>query len=81
MTTSTQVLQMLIPQGGWATIGNDYEGIQFLECKPITKAEFQLGLTEFDDWKAKQEATKVAEKVALLAKLGITDDEAKLLLS
>lgn len=29
---------------------------------------------------AEQEATKVAEKAALLAKLGITEDEAKLLL-
>ena len=28
-----------------------------------------------------KEATKAAEKAALLAKLGITDDEAKLLLS
>jgi lipoate synthase len=37
----------------------------------------QLEATE----KAKAEATKIAEKAALLAKLGITDDEAKLLLS
>jgi hypothetical protein len=31
--------------------------------------------------KIEAEATKAAEKAALLAKLGITDDEAKLLLS
>jgi hypothetical protein len=31
--------------------------------------------------RAEAEATKAAEKAALLAKLGITDDEAKLLLS
>jgi hypothetical protein len=31
--------------------------------------------------KANNEATKAAEKAALLAKLGITEDEAKLLLS
>jgi hypothetical protein len=31
--------------------------------------------------KAEAEATKAADKAALLAKLGITDDEAKLLLS
>jgi len=30
--------------------------------------------------KAQEEATKVAEKAALLAKLGITEDEARLLL-
>jgi len=31
--------------------------------------------------RAEAQATKAAEKAALLAKLGITDDEAKLLLS
>ena len=31
--------------------------------------------------KAEEEAVKAAEKAALLAKLGITEDEAKLLLS
>jgi hypothetical protein len=44
-------------------------------------------IAELENDKAKQEARKqaeatiAAEKVALLAKLGITDDEAKLLLS
>lgn len=44
-------------------------------------------LTKWEAWQASQqaklsaEAIKAAEKAALLAKLGITDDEAKLLLS
>jgi hypothetical protein len=42
----------------------------------------QLAIDEAN-WQAKKEAeaTIAAEKAALLAKLGITDDEAKLLLS
>jgi hypothetical protein len=52
--------------------------------------ERQMNASEFKQYEADQlaaqarahaEATKVAEKSALLAKLGITEDEAKLLLS
>jgi hypothetical protein len=52
--------------------------------------EREMNTQEFDQYetdqandavKAQAEATKAAEKAALLAKLGITDDEAKLLLS
>jgi hypothetical protein len=81
MTKGYEVLQMLLPNGGWVIVGDDYEGIEFLEATPITKAEFEAGFPKVDAWKKQQEATKVAEKTALLAKLGITDDEAKLLLS
>jgi len=80
MTTSTQVLQMLIPQGGWATTGNDYEGVQFLECQPITKAEFEAGFSQYDTWKTQQEAAKAAARQAILDRLGLTADEAALLL-
>ena len=81
MARGVQVLDMLIPQGGWIIYGNDYETIQFLECEPITKAEFEAGFAQYDAWKAQQEAKAAADKTALLAKLGITADEAKLLLS
>jgi hypothetical protein len=43
-------------------------------------AEFEASQAETEA-KAEAEAVKAAEKAALLAKLGITDDEAKLLLS
>lgn len=81
MAKGSEVLQMLIPTGGWFITGDDYEGIQFLECKPITKEEFEAGFAKADAWKAEQEAKAAADKAALLAKLGITADEAKLLLS
>jgi len=81
MATGGDVLGMLIPAGGWAITGEDYEGIQFLECEPITKAQFEAGFAQYDAWKAEQDLAKAAQKAALLAKLGITADEARLLLS
>lgn len=81
MAKPREVLEMLIPQGGWICRGNSYEGIEFIECEPITKKQFEAGFAEYDAWKAKQDADKAAEKAALLDRLGITADEAKLLLS
>ena len=80
MAKGSDVLLMLIPTGGWAITGNEYEGIQFLECEPITKAEFEAGFAQYDAWKAEQDATKAAQRQALLTRLGITEDEARLLL-
>jgi hypothetical protein len=81
MATGSDVLAMLIPTGGWVIAGDTFEGIQFLECDPITKEQFEAGFAIADVWKAQQEATKAAEKSALLTRLGITEDEAKLLLA
>jgi hypothetical protein len=81
MAKASDVLSMLIPQGGWAITGEEYEGIQFLECEPITKAQFDAGFAQYDAWKAEQDVKAAEDKTALLAKLGITADEAKLLLS
>ena len=80
MANITEVLFMLIPQGGWQSVGETYEGITFLECEPITKAQFEAGFAQYDAWKAEQETKAATDKAALLAKLGITADEAKLLL-
>jgi len=81
MATTREVLGMLIPDGGYVARGDDYEGIEFLECEPITKAQFEAGFVQFDAWKAEQDAKAETDKAALLAKLGINADEAKLLLS
>ena len=81
MATGVDVLKMLIPTGGWYIAGNEYAGIEFLECEPITKAEFEAGFAQYDAWKAEQDSKAAADKEALLTRLGITADEAKLLLS
>jgi hypothetical protein len=79
--SGADVLEFLIPQGGWIISGNNYEGITFVSCEPITKAEFEAGFAQYDAWKAEQDAAKAAQKAALLDRLGITEDEAKLLLA
>jgi len=81
MAKSYEVLSMLIPNGGYVQVGEEYEGIQFLECEPITKAEYEAGFAQYDSWKAEQDAAKAAEKQALLNRLGINEAEAQLLLN
>ena len=81
MATTSEVLRFLIPNGGYIAIGDDFEGIDFVECEPITKAQFTAGFAQYDAWKAEQDIKAAADKTALLARLGITADEAKLLLS
>jgi hypothetical protein len=81
MATGAEVLSMLIPQGGWVISGDDYEGITFLECEPITKKQFEDGFAEYDAWKSQQDTAKVAQRQAVLDRLGITAEEAQLLLS
>ena len=82
MATGGDVLDFLIPTGGWAITGNDYDGIQFIEAKPITKAEFQAGFAQYDAWKSEQDAKAEADKAsaqAKLAALGLTADDLKAL--
>jgi hypothetical protein len=81
MAKHYEVLSMLIPDGGYVQVGEDYEGIQFLECEPITKEEYEAGFAQYDAWKAEQDAAKATQKAALLDRLGITEQEAKLLLA
>ncbi len=75
MAKSHEVLSMLIPGGGWIVSGNDYEGIEFLECEPITKAEFEAGFAQYDAFKAEQDAAKAQAKAVLLERLGLTQEE------
>jgi hypothetical protein len=82
MATGTDVLGMLIPTGGWIISGNDYEGITFLECEPITKAQFEAGFAEYDAWKAAQDAQMAADRAGATAKLealGLTAEDLKAL--
>jgi hypothetical protein len=80
MAKGYEVLQMLIPMGGWVISGDNFEGIQFLECEPITKQQFDNGFAAYDALKAQQESERAAAKAALLERLGITAEEAALLL-
>jgi hypothetical protein len=82
MATNYEVLGMLIPNGGYVQVGTEYEGIEFIECEPITKAQFEAGFAQYDAWKAEQNAKATADKAsaqAKLAALGLTADDLKAL--
>jgi len=82
MATLVEALNFLRPNGGYIAVGLDYEGIEFIECEPFTKAEFDAAFTAFDAWKAKQDANAAADKasaIAKLEKLGLTADDLKAL--
>ena len=82
MANASQVLLMLCPNVEWTIIGDDFDSIVWNDgVAPITKKQFQDGFAKFDAWQAKQDATQLEAKTALLERLGITEDEAKLLLS
>lgn len=69
MAKSYQVLSMLIPNGGYIQVGETYEGIQFLECEPITKEEYEAGFAKYDAWVIEQEQEKAKAKAIAQAKL------------
>jgi len=83
MATGTNVLEMLLPEGGWILSGDDFDGIIWVDDRPrCTKAEFEAGFAQFDTWKAQQEAAAVAAKESAQSKLealGLTADDLKAL--
>ena len=82
MAKAYEVLEMLIPNGGWILTGDEYEGIAFVECVPITKFEFEAGFAQVDAYKAQKEAKQITAKIAAQAKLealGLTQDDLKAL--
>jgi hypothetical protein len=82
MAKGYEVLNMLIPSGGWVLEGDDYEGINFIECEPISKEAFEAGFAQYDAWKTNQDAQTAAAKLnaeTKLAALGLTGDDLKAL--
>lgn len=83
MATSADVLNMLIPNGGWVIYGQDFDTIIYDEgVTPITKAQFEAGFAQYDAWKAEQDAKAITDKEAAQAKLaalGLTADDLKAL--
>jgi Na+-transporting NADH:ubiquinone oxidoreductase subunit NqrF len=82
MAKSFEVLGMLIPNGGYVQTGTEFEGIEFIDCEPITKKQYTDGFAQFDAWQAQQETDKATAKAAAQAKLsalGLTTDDLKAL--
>ena len=77
-----KALTSLRPTAEWTLVGDDYADLIWLSSgKPPTLAEVQAEIAVIPVKEAAAEAEKAAAKAALLTRLGITADEAKLLLS
>jgi hypothetical protein len=82
MARGFEVLTMLRPDGGWVIVEDNFDSIRWDKgIAPLTKEEYEAGFAQYDAWKAEQDSAKAAQKAALLDRLGITEDEAKLLLA
>lgn len=80
MATHIEVLSFLRPNGGYVAKGNSYEGIDFVECQPFTKEEYEVAFDLVDAAKAQAEADAAAKKAtaeAKLAALGLTAEDLK----
>ncbi len=81
MAKASEVLEMLCPGIEYVSYGQNYEDVYWFDKSPaITKKQFEGGFAQVDAWKLQQAAEAAAKRQALLDKLGITEEEAKLLL-
>ena len=79
----TNALLFLRPNAQFVLRGDDYANIEWLDneqTKP-TLAEVEAKILELPQIQAKAKAKKATARQALLAQLGITEEQAKLLLS
>jgi hypothetical protein len=78
-----EAVKTLRPNAEFSFNEEDYSSIKYdkLDGKPPTDAEIDAMITEIKNKEAEKLANKATDKATLLAKLGITADEAKLLLS
>ena len=82
MAKLAEAINLYNPSAQWTLLGNDYETLDWhsVDIAKPTKAELENLLLEVEAVKAQQEADNSTAKAALLARLGITAEEAVLLL-
>jgi hypothetical protein len=83
MSDLTKAIRLLKPNSEFSYQNGDYSTIKWdvLEGDAPTQAEIDSALKKIEADEIAQAAKEANDKAALLAKLGITADEAKLLLS
>jgi hypothetical protein len=79
----TRAILSLCPGSEFSFIDNDYSTIHWdiLEGKAPTKTEIDAEIKKIKTAELAEEANRAAAKAALLERLGITADEAALLLA
>lgn len=81
MAKAADVLNHLIPTGGWTIEGEDFASIVYDEgVTPITKKQFTDTFAVVDSLNATKAEEAAAKKAAILERLNITEEEARILL-
>jgi len=77
-----KAIRKLKPTAEFSFTDNDYSTIKWdvLEGNPPTQVEIDTAIEQIKADEITQTATKAAQRQALLERLGITEDEARLLL-
>ena len=84
MSLITEAIHNLRPNTEWVIQDNDLSTLQFIKPKdviPPTKIEIEQESAAIELAKQNAKAAKAEQRAALLQRLGITEEEAKLLLS
>ena len=83
MTTTSDALLKLRPNTEWVMQDNDISTLVFVKPKNATvptQDEIDAAILEIDNNKQAEIEAKAAQRQAILDRLGLTADEAKLLL-
>lgn len=83
MPSISQAIQKLRPGSEAVVYDNDYSTVVWhtLEGEAPTQSEIDVAIEQIKADEITAEATQATAKAALLAQLGITEEQAKLLLS
>ena len=76
-----RIILMLDPTAKIHAPSKEYDDVTWENPVTVTKEQFDAGVLAYPAWLAQKEAQAATDKAALLAKLGITAEEAKMLLS
>jgi hypothetical protein len=78
---AVKALELLKPDGGWVIYGDDFDSIIYDEgVSPITKKQFEDALKVVEQTFIIEVETKAAARQVILDRLGLTAEEAQLLL-
>ena len=82
MIDYTKILEYKYPTDEWTLNGDDYEGLTWVSKTPKPSKATLDGLwQEVQDLIQTEKQAKAAQKAALLERLGISEDEARLLIA
>lgn len=79
MATGAEVLEMLLPSGGWVIYDNDFYSILYDKgVTPVSEKDFNDGFAKYDSYKLQKDQSAITAKINAQSKLealGLTLDD------